>query len=280
AEHEIPVRIVNGHLYVKADINGISGVFNLDTGANSSILDIQMIHRAGVPDGEIKRLKASASPRKRRAEKLLSTGSAVSLHIATFTLAQILMNDATMYFLPWADIRKSFRKYDGVDVDGIIGVDILKLNSFALDYGSGTATFYPSDKPFQFDAGIILPLDKDSLRRDIPLVRLSKDGGSPRSFLVDTGASGFLVSRKAFNEWKVGEGMSGLPAQWKRTPGREYRFKSLSLDQMQLRNVRCFVPDGEGLPSKDLDGIMGNSVLESFGRVTFDFQSTRLLLGP
>ena len=113
------------HFEVKATINGVKGLFILDTGASNSCVGFEAIEtfNLDVIDSEIKAAGAGATDMTTQVSKKNS------LKIGTWKrekLALILFN--------LIHVNTALTNHNAKPVDGIIGADILKKGKAIIDY--------------------------------------------------------------------------------------------------------------------------------------------------
>jgi len=113
------------HFEVKTSINGIQGLFILDTGASSSCVGFEAIERFGlkVKDSEIKAAGAGAT------NMLTQISKKNRLKIGRWK------NEKTALILfDLTHVNTALTNHNAKPVDGIIGADILKKGKAIIDY--------------------------------------------------------------------------------------------------------------------------------------------------
>ena len=124
--YRVPFHSVNGMILLDAEVNGKPAVLLLDTGANSSIVDV---HSAGF-DG----LKLDA---------LRSTGRAgaegtCAIWEARLSLEHRSWLNRRMCVMDLSDVSRRM----GVRIDGFVGQDILReFSAVRIDYKAGLVEF-------------------------------------------------------------------------------------------------------------------------------------------
>ena len=113
------------HFEIKATINGVKGLFVLDTGASNSCVGFEAIDtfNLDVIDSEIKAAGAGATDMTTQVSKKNS------LKIGTWKrekLALILFN--------LTHVNTALTNHNSQPVDGIIGADVLKKGKAIIDY--------------------------------------------------------------------------------------------------------------------------------------------------
>lgn len=113
------------HFEIKAAINGVKGLFILDTGASSSCLGFEAVDRFKLKaiDSEIKAAGAGAT------DMLTQIATKNKVKIGKWKkdkVALILFN--------LAHVNTALTLHNAQPVDGIIGADILKKGKAIIDY--------------------------------------------------------------------------------------------------------------------------------------------------
>lgn len=113
------------HFEIKASINGVKGLFILDTGASNSCVGFEGIKTFNLKakDSEIKAAGAGAT------DMLTQVSKKNKLKIGTWKkdkVALILFN--------LSHVNTALLNYNSKPVDGIIGADILKKAKAIIDY--------------------------------------------------------------------------------------------------------------------------------------------------
>ncbi len=113
------------HFEIKATINGVKGLFILDTGASSSCVGFEAVEtfKLKAKDSEIKAAGAGAT------DMLTQISKKNSLKIGTWKkdkVALILFN--------LTHVNIALTTHNSQPVDGIIGADILKKGKGIIDY--------------------------------------------------------------------------------------------------------------------------------------------------
>ncbi|WP_375241867.1 retropepsin-like aspartic protease [Lacinutrix sp.] len=113
------------HFEVKATINGVKGLFILDTGASSSCI--------GFEDVELFKLKAKASNIKAAGagatDMITQTASNNTIKIGRWKKQKI-----TLVLFNLTHVNTALIMHNAKPVNGIIGADILKKGKAIIDY--------------------------------------------------------------------------------------------------------------------------------------------------
>ncbi|HMC00330.1 MAG TPA: retropepsin-like aspartic protease [Flavobacteriaceae bacterium] len=113
------------HIEIRATINGVRGVFILDTGASSSCVGLDAIEtfKLDAKDSDVKAAGAGAT------DMLTQISKTNRLKIGAWKkdkVALILFN--------LTHVNTALINHNATPVDGIIGADILKKGSAVIDY--------------------------------------------------------------------------------------------------------------------------------------------------
>ncbi|MEO1030715.1 retropepsin-like aspartic protease family protein [Winogradskyella sp.] len=113
------------HFEIKASINGVKGRFILDTGASSSCVGFEAIHRFNlkVKDSEIKAVGAGAS------NMSTQISNSNNLRIGTWK-----KNRVALILFNLSHVNNGLINHNADPVDGIIGADVLKKGKAIIDY--------------------------------------------------------------------------------------------------------------------------------------------------
>jgi hypothetical protein len=248
---ELSFRIYRDYLVVvQGSLDGKLGRnLIIDTGTDPSVIDsrvAQELHMTGV------------------AGKLAVHDQVVDAQQAVLPSLQI--GTLRAEFLPVLIRDLGFLQKDlGIRIDGIIGLDVLSLRNFNIDYRTrrivfGAASVYGSVVPSQSAAPWLT-------------VGMEVDGVSV-SLLVDTAASGIILFQSRIRNRlpeliSLGERMSsniGGNFQLQRVILARTKFGESDFEQ-----VNAFVVEDQQDESRDFDGLLGPSAL-GLKQIAFDFQ--------
>lgn len=113
------------HFEIKASINGIKGLFILDTGASSSCVGFEAIDRfkLKVKDSDIKATGAGATDMKTQLSKKNK-----------LKIGKWKKEKAALILFNLSHVNTALTNHNSKPVDGIIGADILKKARAVIDY--------------------------------------------------------------------------------------------------------------------------------------------------
>jgi hypothetical protein len=156
----------------------------------------------------------------------------------------------------------------GIRVDGIIGMDVLGLNSFGIDYTTrkivfGAAPVY----------GSVVPLQSTPPWLTVPV---EMDGVSVR-LLVDTAASGIILFQ---NRIGIRLPLLSLGERKSSNLGAELRLQRVMLGntkfgETDFGQMNAFVVKDQGDESREFDGLLAPTAL-GLKQIAFDFQRQTL----
>lgn len=124
----VPVRNVRpGHQLVEATINGVTGDFVLDTGANVTVVSTAQAERFGlsVEGGGL----LGSGP----ARIAGSTGTARQVRVDSFALGQVAIRQRQVLIADLGQLLGVLGQASGREVSGIIGQDVLEEHRAIID---------------------------------------------------------------------------------------------------------------------------------------------------
>tara|TARA_R110000868_G_scaffold342194_2_gene602992 strand:+ start:1964 stop:2407 length:444 start_codon:yes stop_codon:yes gene_type:complete len=113
------------HFEIKATLNGVRGVFILDTGASSSCVGFEAIDtfKLSSETSKIKAAGAGATDMETQVSKK-----------NTLTIGSWEKNNAILILFNLIHVNTALVTHNSTPVDGIIGADILKKAKAVIDY--------------------------------------------------------------------------------------------------------------------------------------------------
>ena len=117
--------IASNHFKIISKINGVKGVFILDTGALSTFIDISLKDKFKLKSKTSLIEASGAGPNKLTTQ--LSKNNSIKIGSWRSEKFQILLIDLS-------NVNNAFASIKTQAVDGIIGADILKTGNGILDY--------------------------------------------------------------------------------------------------------------------------------------------------
>ena len=113
------------HFEIKATINGVKGLFILDTGASSSCVGFEAIEtfKLKAKDSEVKAAGAGAT------DMLTQISKKNDVKIGKWKKSKV-----ALILFNMTHVNSALIAHNGKPVDGIIGADILKKSKAIIDY--------------------------------------------------------------------------------------------------------------------------------------------------
>ena len=248
---EVPFELVNGFLIVfEGRIGSLTGLkFMLDTGATQSIVNRKIARKMRIP---------------LHRKQIFDFDKFVDADWGIFpdvNFGPIQLGDVSMLVGDLARFS-DFAK----EVDGIIGWDLLSLNSFTIDYDTKTVFFNPLKQPASLPkpnpVGMILQLQVQD---------------HPVDVLVDTGIQGVVLFEDRLlsqipNLYIENETKGATIRGWLRTKQATLPRVRLGTTSVNPRVLLVKGPPSYVLP--DVDGYLGPSTLKPH-RIDFNFRDNR-----
>ena len=248
---EIPFETYGEHLIVVQGSLGRAQRLNfvIDTGTNPSVIDSRIakkLHITGV-------------------------GGTLGVHDRAVAVQQAVLPSVQIGTLRAASLSVLIRdlaflqKGLGIHIDAVIGLDVLRLSNFTIDYPTkriifGAAPVVGASTPFQDTApGLIVQMEVD---------------GVPLHLMLDTGASGMLLFQSRIRDRLPR--LTGLGERLSSNLGGDFRVQSVRVAAMHLGDTdfgpqNAFVVEDRADCSPEFDGLLGPSALE-LKQIAFDFQ--------
>ncbi len=251
----VPFRLLNGYSIVAQGTLGGNSQRNLliDTGANPSIIDDDVARDLGLGEQEAAMALINGPVSLRMAElPVLALGPLRRQKI------RVVVRDL-----------EYMRGALGVPIDGVIGMDVLCMMNFTIDYEHQRLLFGPA---------AVLDADSVSFASGPPfLVVPASAGDAPLKLMVDTGTSGILLFASMRPHLRD---VSFLGRADGFTMAGGFIADKLALPTVRLGGFRLgtqpafLVSDRQGWGG-GFDGLLGPAVL-GLKRLTFDFESGKL----
>lgn len=272
----IPFRLAgNNIIYLAVSVNGSPLEFVLDTGATTSLINLERT-------GELNLKTLSTVP-------IGGAGSAeVFGHIiepADVTIAGLEgFTVPVQVAFPFAEVSA----FEENSIDGILGYEFFSSFTVEIDYAERELRLYDKDAFEYAGSGTRIPLE---FRTNHPHLRATIFPGGGEAiegdFVVDTGAGLSISLTKPFTEkngllQKISKkiktptaiGVGGV------TNGYVGRFEKLVLgDEVIEDTIASFMMDAHGVfATSDLfEGIIGGEILRNY-TVIFDYQNSAMFL--
>lgn len=265
----VPFKLLNNHIYVQVRIGDQTLQMLFDTGG-MNVLTPATAQRLG--------LKSEGTLQGRgggeKSEDIALT------HVRELRLGGVVMKDQLFYIFPLAGLAEA----EGVQVDGLVGYEMLKRLVGRIEYASERMTF-TLPAAFREPAGAaVVPF---TFEGQTPQVQGEIDGVAG-AFTIDTGSRVSLTLNRPFAEkhglaarygskhealtgWGVGGGVRSLLA----------RAKILKLGSAEVPApvVDMALSEKGAFSNPYLAGNVGGGVLKRFD-VTFDYGNQKMFLEP
>jgi predicted aspartyl protease len=249
----LPFKLYGGYLIVVQGRVGQFGKlkFLLDTGMTHSVLDRKLADKIGP---------------SRHYEQVLNFDKNVraeSVEVPDIELGPIHVSDLSVTV---GDLR--FIQSFATQVDAVIGLDLLRLSSFSIDYDARKVFFGPVDTA----SGV--PMSSDAVCLSVQVLA----GDTPIQLVVDTGAQGLVlyenrvISRLPWLRMggeTAGTSMGGwVLAKRAFIPNARLGTTDLSGTAFLVKTPPSEVPSG-------IDGYLGTAALKA-RRISFNFETNTL----
>lgn len=261
-----------GIILFEGEINGVEGIFLLDTGADTSIINTKVAERIGLE-------------KKKSPLALLGAGLIDQYKVEEFGFGEWYFDDVLVTGFDLSIIENQL----GIDLMAILGGDFLHKYYLTVDYQE--SYFVVSDKPpsLRPDA-IATPIYV--LNKMVFLNARPMDSDEQLVFLVDTGATSTIYFKHRlankfpdYENWACSAGWEEVTILGKRNADM-YLMPQFHIGDAGIESMVTTVIDagiiGLGLnlmTGKPVHGVVGWTFLRYF-RVTFDYPNQRLILEP
>ena len=255
AGNELPMELYGGYLMVvEGSIGDLHGLkFLLDTGATTSAIDRKVVDTLGL---------------LRRTGSLINIDKAV--HVELCEVPQLAYGPQHVSNVKVIVADLQYLQGSGIHVDGVIGLDLLRRESFRLDFARKRIVFGATEQ----SGGRTVPMRADALYLT---VQVQLDGRDMR-MIADTGMLGTM-----FYDGSL-EGMHGSYTVQSRTMGRsvggavESRIAVVPRLQLGTQDLDRQVYLVHQSGSESLRGIAGYLGIASLAakEITFDFERNEL----
>jgi hypothetical protein len=265
----IPFRLLNNHIYVQARMNGKPLQVLFDTGG-ANILTPAAAERLG--------LKTEGSIQVRGVGE--GSESSGLVKVGEVALGDATVRDQVFLVLPLAGLAE----VEGVEVDGIVGFEVLKRFVARVEYAQGRLTFLLPDSFQEPKGATAVPFTFDG---QTPQVEGAVDGVKGL-FTIDTGSRASLTLNAPFaaehglkakyapkveavSGWGVGGGV--------RSAITRAKVLELGVARVTAPVTDLALVQKGALANRYLAGNVGGGVLRRFD-ITFDYGHQRLYLQP
>jgi predicted aspartyl protease len=117
--------VASNHFKVISKINGVKGVFLVDTGASSTFIDLNLKEKFKLTSKPSNIKASGAGPEK--IDTFLSKNN-------TLSIGKWIKTHFPIALIDLSSVNSAFESINASAVDGIIGADILKKGFAVIDY--------------------------------------------------------------------------------------------------------------------------------------------------
>lgn len=279
----VPFELVSDHIYLMAKVNGSYHLsFLLDTGARSSYLDFSKADELKLREVDSKGTKKVGTSDDISFFQFdsISIGSINHYqHGPDFLQKQSLtLFNQTVTGISLIQVER----FDGRELDGILGYDFFKRFVVEIDYVNQILTIYEPERLNYTGDGEVF---KINLELNIPKIKAVVDAAHEGVFKIDIGSRNsldlyapfvkkhkFLEKYPRYLETPPGFGVMG-PVE-----GVVGRVKSFQLGSFLVKSpVTGFCLNGSPFGSHRVAGRIGAGILKKF-KVIFDYPHYRMIL--
>jgi len=124
--YSIPFKILStNHIIIDAKVNNIDGKFLIDTGASNSCIDLNKSEKFKLNFGKSNEQASSASDEIK--DTFISKKNSLIID-------KYYINNFDIILFNMKHVIKSLLDKDGIEIDGIIGADILMKHNCCINY--------------------------------------------------------------------------------------------------------------------------------------------------
>lgn len=176
--HEIPIEIIRGMIYLEAEMNGTKGLFILDTGAPTLIVN-----------------QDQAKGQQADAMSINAGIQVVETKVKSFKLGGIRKRNIDALALDLSHLEKA----SGRQILGLVGYNVFERFALSLDFDQQKLFLSPSSQkiePSLHQPTTSLPF---TLHEHLPIVKV-QIGGKTLKFGIDTGAATNLLDARLLKQ--------------------------------------------------------------------------------
>jgi hypothetical protein len=265
----IPFRLLNNHIYVQGMVNGKGPyTFIVDTGGHT-VLGPRIVKEAGLSS-------VGATPGTGAGAKVIVSGF---VRVGEVAIGGVRLHDQTAIAQPVYD-----KTVEGIDVDGMVGFELIRRVALKIDYGARTLTFTDPAKFAPVDAGTAFPFKFYDHLPQIP----GTIGELSGVFDIDTGSRSEVditspnVAKENLRSHNA-KGVEAITGWGVGGPTTDYvvRLPVMTFGDIATRNVVGVLsaPDSGSLSDPNYLGNVGGGFLKRFV-VTLDYAHQMLWLKP
>jgi len=268
----LPFKLIMGQIIISLTLNGLNDVnFLVDTGCSASGVNNKMITAVNVEKDEYMAMSGAGAD---IALGMITRGEVLSI-------SKLSINKARLALFPDFDWDQIL----GVQLDGILGFDILKNFVIEIDYIDRNITFYNPNSfksPQDFSA-VPLVIDRNAPFLDATIAQ--GDIQATGRFLLDSGDNGMVTVTKVFQDSHPDfllkrNSESGSSAFGGETTESIGQCDELKIEKIVMRNPTVsFLKNQQGAWSNLQGGWIGVGTLKRFN-IIIDGPNRVLYLKP
>jgi len=256
ASNEMAIEVYGGYLAVaRGSVNGADNLrFLLDTGASNSAIDRGVAQRLGLHGQPAKVINFD------------KTVALESTAVQEMTFGPERIGAARVMIEDLGYVRSA-----GLHVDGVIGLDLLRRQSFLVDYARGRVAFGPTITNGM--RGVPMRADARSITVEVEL------DARPVWMVADTGARGIVLYEDTVKDLLVDyhvEGRTGAASLGGPFESRIAIVPRLRLGGQDLDREVVLVSAPGAKRLSGVSGYLGLAVLDA-KQVAFSFETNQLL---
>jgi hypothetical protein len=265
----VPFELTSNHIYIEVMINkSFPAWMILDTGAGSTCLDMSFAKKIGIE-----------SAGKFEAQGAGGSDSASLLKVNSVQLEDLLLREQNGVGFNLVPLEM----YEGREINGILGYDLISRFVVEIDYYNKNITFY-DPKNFQYSGqGEILDLE---FSNNTPHIKAKIDGNYEGLFVLDTGSrksltlhAPFVKQHKFLEKYPnaieafAGAGIGG------EAKALQTRIKSLQIGSFIINEPMTGLSTAQkgAFVSEKFQGSIGGGILKRF-RVILDYGNKKMIL--
>jgi predicted aspartyl protease len=256
ASNEMPIELYDGYMAVaRGSANGITNLrFLLDIGASDSAIDRRVAERLGL---ESKPITVTSF------DKTIESNWA--------GLSELTFGPKRAFNVPVIVEDLSFFDRMGVHIDGVIGLDQLRRQSFVVDYARKHVSFGPVATAGMRSAPMLVngKVIRVEMELDGRRVWMAADTGAPISVFYEDALKELAVSYRL-------EGRMDWISVIGRVDSRIAIVPRLRVGEQDLRGEVVLVNVPESRRLSGVSGYLGVASLES-KEIAFDFENNQFL---